>query len=93
MIEEQATAEKRLADALETDEVSFVEMFGAGWREVPTVRDFDADPSGEFDDLYGPWHVSGDPAQLMLRVALTDLELATPGGAGWGTSWSWFRAR
>ena len=80
MIDGEATAEKRLAQSLETDEMSFVETFGAGWREVPTVHDHDADPSGEFDDLYGPWYVSGDPAQLMMRVTLTDLEVATPRG-------------
>lgn len=80
-------SEVRLAAALGTDEASFVEAFGAGWRDVPTPHDYDSNPSGEFEGLYGPWHASGDPAQLMLRVMDDDLQLAAPKVDGWATSW------
>lgn len=82
----EAVAERQLAGLLQADNVgSFVEIFGAGWREVVTVHDYDTDPSGKIDDLFGPWYVSGDPAQLMMRVTGADVELATPRGRwlGW----------
>ena len=78
MMQEHEPAEGYLAEQLGTDPASFVEVFGAGWRVMPTMHDYDADPSGTFDSLYGPWCVSGEPPQLMMRVTHDEVQLAVP---------------
>ena len=69
-----------LADQLHLDVLSFVETFGAGWTEAPVMHDFDADPAGGWESPFGPWHVAGRPAQLMLRASRETIELAVPRG-------------
>ena len=64
------------------------EVIGAGWRrsERAPAHDYDADPSGGLDpdDLVPhdvtPWHVAGEPAQLMVRVFGHGVFLARPEG-------------
>ncbi|WP_435771420.1 hypothetical protein [Nocardioides sp. SYSU DS0651] len=61
---------EHLADVLGISTAEFVELFGAMWRRSPTEpwHDYDSDPSGGEDCLTTPWHIAGDPVQLMLRV-------------------------
>lgn len=63
-------------------------LIGAGWRVNPSEpwTDYDADPTGGLDpdDLVPhdvtPWHITGEPPQLMVRVFPHGVFLARPEG-------------
>lgn len=71
-----------LAAVLGLSAAEFARTFGADWRGSPgpTPHDFDADPSGALGADVTPWHVGGDPAQLMMRVFAHGVFLALPEG-------------
>ncbi|QVT81448.1 hypothetical protein ENKNEFLB_03858 [Nocardioides aquaticus] len=77
-----------LAARLGWETRDLADVIGAGWRrsEATPDHDFDLDPSGGLDpdDLLPldvtPWHVAGDPAQLMARVFAHGVFLASPEG-------------
>lgn len=72
----------RLAAILALAETDFVEIFGAAWGEDPNVapHDYDLDPSGGLEADATPWHIAGQPAQLMIRVFEHGVFVATPHG-------------
>lgn len=81
-----------LAARLGWEPRDLADVIGAGWRlsgHAP-AHDFDADPSGGLDpdDLVPldvtPWHVAGDPPQLMVRVFAHGVFLARPEGVWTG---------
>lgn len=59
-----------LAEQLGIDLDRFLEIFGADWRESPEPpsHDYDADPTGGEGFPVTPWHIAGEPPQLMIRV-------------------------
>lgn len=68
---------------LPTDE--FVHVLGGTWVESrePPGHDFDADISGGLGLDVTPWHIAGEPPQLMIRVFHHGAFMASPQG-----SWS-----
>ena len=75
----KATTEE-LAEALSLTLEDFVEAFGAGWHLLPNeMHDFDSDPSG-MGNMFGDWHVAGEPFQLTLRPLSEGVELGVPVG-------------
>ena len=61
----------------------FIEVFGLGWQEVAVPPHFLLDPmdfDGLVDDDHGTWHITGEPPQLMMRVAGRGIEVAVPRG-------------
>lgn len=83
----ESTVTERLAEAVRLPLTDFVEVFGAPWRKAEEeFTDYDADPSGA-GSLFGPWYLSGEPVQLMLRPRDGDrVELAVPVGRGGGAT-------
>jgi hypothetical protein len=62
-------SDEHLAASFGASVQDFVEVFGGGWRRLDDgFHDFDADPTGGEESWAGPWHVSGEPPQLMLRL-------------------------
>ncbi|QIX27267.1 hypothetical protein ncot_12150 [Nocardioides sp. JQ2195] len=58
------------------------ELFGRGWRlnDSEPWHDYDSDPSGGEGHPVTPWHLKGDPPQLMLRVFHHGIFIARPAG-------------
>jgi hypothetical protein len=78
---------ERLAHEVGLPLTEFVEIFGGSWRVAEEGgTDFDADPSGS-GNLFGPWYLTGEPVQLMLRPSGREVELAVPVGRGGGGVW------
>lgn len=73
---------ERLATRLGLPPLEFADVFGAHWHENPgpVHHDYDSDPSGGEGWPVTPWHVSGEPPQLMCRVFEGRLFLARPEG-------------
>ena len=71
-----------LAAVLGIEVGAFADVFGAGWLEEsgPVAHDFDADPSGGGGYPVTPWHIAGNPPQLMLRVFPHGVFVARPEG-------------
>lgn len=71
-----------LAATLGVPVEEFAAAFGARWRVSlsPPDHDFDADPSGGLGFPVTPWHLGGDPVQLMVRVFSHGLYVARPEG-------------
>ena len=56
-----------LAGAMDLPVEEFVEHLGMAWRPSPEQpHDYDADPTG-LGEIFGPWFVLGEPAQVMTR--------------------------
>lgn len=68
-----------LAVVLGMSAPSFARALGSAWRVAPgsVPHDFDADTSGGLDEG-PPWHLGGDPVQLMSRVFPHGLFIALP---------------
>ncbi|MBM9459497.1 hypothetical protein JK386_06250 [Nocardioides sp. zg-536] len=81
-MEEKPDLTGELAAIIGLEIEEFAELFGAGWRveEPGPWHDYDADPSGGEGCPATPWHVAGDPAQLMIRVFAHGVFLASPHG-------------
>lgn len=77
---ESASAELAEIQGVEVEE--FQEMFGGRWvlNLGPIWHDYDADPSGGEGYPVTPWHIQGDPPQLMIRVFQHGVFLARPEG-------------
>lgn len=71
-----------LADRLGVPVDVFSDLFGGRWVVAggPVGHDFDADPSGGEGHPVTPWHVTGRPVQLMIRVFGGHCFLARPEG-------------
>ncbi|WP_299053771.1 hypothetical protein [uncultured Nocardioides sp.] len=80
----RATADRTpaLAERLGVDVDWFLELFGGPWYDAgsPALHDFDGDPSGGDGYPVTPWHVTGRPVQLMVRVFTGHCFLARPEG-------------
>ncbi|KQZ67134.1 hypothetical protein [Nocardioides sp. Root151] len=76
---------EELAPTVGLTQLQFAELFGADWSQSsgPMSHDFDSDPSGGYDAEVTPWHISGEPPLLMIRVFHHGVFLAVPHG-----SWS-----
>lgn len=69
----------------------FVEVFGAAWDVLPLQHlDLDADPA-DSGTSRGPWLVTGEPYQLMLRIWNGGMELGMPKGRWIGVHDLWYR--
>ncbi|HKG49574.1 MAG TPA: hypothetical protein VKB14_03990 [Actinomycetales bacterium] len=77
-----APVDAELAAWFGVDLQQFIEVFGCGWRALDDEpHDWDADPTGGEEALFGPWYLSGEPPQLMFRRLDDDAyELAPPKG-------------
>lgn len=80
VIDEVEDRTPELADTLGLGVEEFVDFFGGCWERVrgPVPHDFDSDPSGGMGFEPTPWHVQGEPWQLMIRVFDHGVFLASP---------------
>lgn len=80
MIDEVEDRTPELAETLGLEIVEFIDFFGGCWERAagPVPHDFDSDPSGGMGLEPTPWHVQGEPWQLMIRVFDHGVFLATP---------------
>lgn len=78
----------QLADTLAMPVTRFIEIFGAPWVEnwATPWHDFDSDPSGGLGGEVTPWHIAGDPPQLMVRVFHHGVFIAAPHGVWSGVA-------
>ena len=83
-----APVDAELAAWFGVELMEFIEVFGCGWRPLADQpHDWDADPTGGEELLSGPWYLSGEPPQLMLRRLHDDAyELGSPKGLWAGGS-------
>ena len=80
VIDEVEDRTPELATTLGLEVEEFIDHFGGCWELVggPVQHDFDSDPSGGMGFEPTPWHVQGEPWQLMIRVFDHGVFLATP---------------
>lgn len=71
---------EELASVLGIPISDFARIFGVDWSESPEapLHDYDADPSGGIEGPVTPWHLAGEPVQLMIRVFPHGVFLAIP---------------
>ena len=70
-------AVRQFASQLDLPADEFIEIFGLDWRPLGRAGSLEQDQ----EDLWkGPWFVSGDPAQLLMRESWDGVELAMPRG-------------
>lgn len=79
-----ARSTELLARELGLPTLEFVEVFGAGWQQLPE-QPLDgeaalASHAAGRDELSGPWHVAGEPYQVALRPQHDGVELGMPVG-------------